>query len=45
MMLDLKNICTTMDDKINSFNAKDKKFANVLDPVDDGDAVNILMRY
>ncbi len=34
-----------MDDKINSFNAQDKKIANLLDPADDGDAVNILMRY
>jgi hypothetical protein len=29
-----------LDNKNNSFNAKDKKISNVLDPVDDGDAVN-----
>jgi len=34
-----------MNDKINSFNDKDKKIENVLDPVDDGNAINILMRY
>jgi hypothetical protein len=29
-----------LNNKINSFNAKDKKISNVIDPVDDGDGVN-----